>query len=79
MTLLREALSAAARAEDGWATSKRSSTPSNAPIPSGCPSGGGYTTDLGLIDATGRFDIRKVDRPNAKKVPEIRAGDLRRG
>lgn len=47
--------------------------------PEWMPERWGYTTDLGLIGATGRFDIRKVDRPNAKKVPEIRAGDLRRG
>ncbi|WP_175648139.1 hypothetical protein [Nocardia donostiensis] len=31
----------------------------------------GYDTDLGLINATGRFDIRKVER-NGRKTLEVR-------
>ncbi|MGY5227140.1 hypothetical protein [Nocardia asiatica] len=65
-----ETLSAAARAEDGWATSKKVVAALKRADPEWMPERWGYTTDLGLLYATGRFDIRKVDRPTRRRFPK---------
>lgn len=70
MTLLRDAVGKAAR-PDGWATLKKVVAALECADAEWMPERWGYDTDLGLINATGRFDIRHVEH-NGRKTLEVR-------
>lgn len=68
---LRAAVAHSADA-DGWAALRKVGAALQRADPEWMPERWGYDTELGLINATKQFDIRKVER-NGRKVPEIRA------